>query len=207
MTGNVRDVLEAAAAEGFATPAAADAGVEHSTGFLRRGVYQAPIRLDAGDLGVDIGSGGGLPGLVLAGLTDGNWVLVDRAARRCTFLRWAVSELDLSDRVEVVCGDVVDVVRGSLRGVANLVTARGFGSPAMTLECGAPFLSEGGRLVVSEPPSGDSRWSQGVLRELDLSDEGFWHSGSANYRAFVSGGSCPEHYPRRNSRQVVDPLF
>jgi len=77
----------------------------------------------------------------------------------------------------------------------------------MTLECGAPFLSEGGRLVVSEPPSGDSRWPQGVLRELDLSDEGFWHSGSANYRAFVSGGSCPEHYPRRNSRQVVDPLF
>ncbi|MBT3246570.1 MAG: hypothetical protein HN979_06815 [Actinobacteria bacterium] len=207
MTGSVSDVLEAASAEGFVTPSAADAGVDHSTGFLRRGVDQTPIRLDGGHLGVDIGSGGGLPGLVLAGMTDGNWVLVDRADRRCTFLKWAVGELDLADRVEVICGDVVDLARGSLRGVANLVTARGFGSPATTVECAAPLLSEGGRLVVSEPPSGGSRWSQMVLDELDLVDEGAWHVESATYRAFLSGGACPERYPRRNSRQVADPLF
>lgn len=207
MTGSVKGVLEAASAEGFVTPSAADAGVEHSRGFLRHGVNQAPIRLDGGDLGIDIGSGGGLPGLVLAGMTDGDWVLVDRAERRCTFLRWAVGELDLADRVEVICGDVVDLARGSLRGVANLVTARGFGSPATTVECGAPLVSEGGRLVVSEPPGGASRWPRWVLDELDLVDEGSWHAESATYRAFLSGGTCPERYPRRSSRQAADPLF
>jgi hypothetical protein len=207
LTGNVHDVLEAASAEGFVTPRAAVSGVEHSTGFLRRGVDQQPIRLDDGEVGIDIGSGGGLPGLVLAGATSGNWALVERAARRCTFLRWAVGELGLSDRVEVVCGDVVDVARGPLRGVATLVTARGFGSPAATLECGAPLLSEGGRLVVSEPPGDESRWPLELLDELNLADEGSWHTKSAGYRAFMSGGSCPERYPRRNNRQATKPLF
>jgi len=207
LTGSLQEVLEAASAAGFVTSAAAVGGVEHSTGFLRQNAGQPPILLADCDLGIDIGSGGGLPGLILAGLTGGTWVLVERAARKCTFLDWAVGELGLRDRVDVVCGDVVDVARGNLRGRAALVTARGFGSPPTTAECGAPLLSAGGRLVVSEPPSGTSRWSVEALEQLDLRDEGAWHTGSAHYRALVSGGSCPERFPRRNSRQAADPLF
>ena len=51
---------------------------------------------------IDLGTGGGLPGLILSSLTDCLWLLVDRSKKRCSFLNKAVNELDLSNRVEVV---------------------------------------------------------------------------------------------------------
>jgi len=47
----------------------------------------------------------------------------------------------------------------ALRFQFDLVTARGFGPPAVTAECAAGFLRVDGRLVVSEPPEDRvSRW-------------------------------------------------
>ena len=54
------------------------------------------------DLAIDLGTGGGIPGLVLATFTDCCWLLVDRSKRRCAFLKRAVFELDLNQRVNVV---------------------------------------------------------------------------------------------------------
>lgn len=207
MSGGVEDVLDAAVTEGFMTPSAAADGVVHSTGFLRPVDGCPPIHLESGQLGVDLGTGGGLPGLILAGLTGGRWVLVDRGGRRCEFLTWAVRELGMATRVEVLCADVVDVARGPLRGQASLVTARSFASPSITAECGAPLLAQGGRLVVSEPPEAESRWPAEALGLLGLTDEGGWHTGTAGYRALVRNGECPDRYPRRSRRRAASPLF
>lgn len=206
MSDALQEVLKVASAEGFLTPTAAAGGVEHSRGFLRTGGatdFQPPAEA----LALDLGSGGGLPGLVLAGLTACRWVLLDRATRRCTFLTWAVRELGLEGRVEVLCSDAVEAGRGSLRGSATLVTARGFAGPAVTAECAAPFLASGGSLVVSEPPDASPRWPVESLELLGLSDTGSWRTGSGSYRALAATGPCPEVYPRRHARQVADPLF
>jgi len=107
--------------------------------------------------------------------------------------------------------DAVDVGRGPLRGKANLVTARSFGPPGPTAECGAPLLLPGGFLVVSEPPDEThgqaGRWEDGGLRAMGLKDWGGWHTGQAGYRAMQLVADCPNRFPRRFSRQISDPLI
>jgi len=224
VTTPVEEILDAAGAEGFLTPLAAAEGPAHSAGFLRFGglgdpgvapgpdvASGIPVDLDAETIAVDLGTGGGVPGLVLATLTSNRWVLVDRGDRRCTFLRWAVRELGIADRVEVHAMDAVSVARGELRGRAGLVTARSFAAPGPTAECAAPLLAPDGVLVVSEPPGDDSgawnRWVPEALDQLGIADMGGWRHGGAGYRAMRSSGSCPQRFPRRFKRQLADPLF
>lgn len=68
----------------------------------------------------DVGSGAGLPGLVLAvARPDLTLTLIEPLARRDAFLREAVQRLDLGDRVEVVRARAEEV-----RQTFDVVTAR-----------------------------------------------------------------------------------
>ena len=225
MTVTVEEILDKAVSEGYLTPTGAEEGPAHSAGFLRFGLLDGVsspsgwsdphgsgvVGPPADALAVDLGTGGGIPGLVLATLTVCRWVLVDRGERRGSFLRWAVRRLGLRDRVEVVVADAVEVGRGPRRGKANLVTARSFAPPGPTVECGAPLLLPGGFLVVSEPPAETGgragRWEDGGLRAMGLEDWGGWHTGQAGYRAMQLVADCPNRFPRRFSRQISDPLI
>ena len=206
-------ILDRAVVEGYLTPVAASEGLAHSAGFLgfQELDLPGPPILD-GALAVDLGTGGGLPGLVLAVKTPWRWLLVDRKDRRVVFLRWAVRQLGIEERVEVVLSDAADVGRGGFRVMASLVTARGFAPPGSTAECAAPLLAEHGVLVVREPPAKSTvRWPEAGLCSLGLRDVGGWASddvpGPANYRAMVRVEPCPDRFPRRFHRQVADPLF
>lgn len=103
---------------------------------------------------IDLGSGGGLPGLVLAvRLPSVEFVLTDRRERRMDLLRLACARLGIDDRVTVLTTDVVRL--GSAPGFASafdVVTARAFGESMWTLRCAVPFLDVDGVIVVSEPP-------------------------------------------------------
>ncbi len=56
---------------------------------------------------LDIGSGGGFPGLVLAiARPDWQFILSERRAKKAAFLRHCVAELDLGGRVQVFAGDI-----------------------------------------------------------------------------------------------------
>ncbi|MDF7774170.1 16S rRNA (guanine(527)-N(7))-methyltransferase RsmG [Sphingomonas sp. AOB5] len=85
-----------------------------------------PLAVEAKGLWLDIGSGAGLPGLVVAVLTDRPVMLVEPRARRVEFLRAAADQLGLADRVEVI-GSKVESCRPkqpaaviSARAVAEL---------------------------------------------------------------------------------------
>ena len=92
MTVTVEEILDRAVSEGYLTPTVAAEGPAHSVGFLRFGPsdgVSSPsgwsdlhgsgvVGPPAGALAVDLGTGGGIPGLVLATLTMCRWVLVDR---------------------------------------------------------------------------------------------------------------------------------
>jgi 16S rRNA (guanine527-N7)-methyltransferase len=61
-----------------------------------------PLAEDAGEGSwIDIGSGAGLPGIVVAILTDRPVILVEPRAKRVEFLRRAAVELGLADQVTV----------------------------------------------------------------------------------------------------------
>jgi 16S rRNA (guanine527-N7)-methyltransferase len=116
---------------------------------------------------LDLGSGAGIPGLVLAwDRPDLHVVLLDRRARRTDHLRRAVSRLGLTRRVEVWTGDA-DVLRRRQPVSFEAVTARGFGPPDVTLRAAVAWLRPGGRIIVSEPPGGD-RWPSHLVEELGL---------------------------------------
>lgn len=67
----------------------------------------------------DIGSGGGLPGMVLAILLNSPITLIEPRRLRAQFLQKAVADLDLSHRVRVECVRVERV-----EGVFDVITAR-----------------------------------------------------------------------------------
>lgn len=162
---------------------------------------------------VDLGTGGGLPGLVLA-LTwpSSNWLLVDSSSRRAGWLLSAVEYLGLAARCQVLCERAETVGRGSHRNGADLVTARSFGPPGPTAECSAPLLRAGGQLLVAEPPGGRAgRWpSAGLgLLGLELRETGTVNtaSGPVTLSRLVSVAPCPQEYPRRTGIPFKRPLF
>jgi 16S rRNA G527 N7-methylase RsmG len=122
---------------------------------------------------VDLGSGGGLPGLVIAvRRTDLSITLVERRATRADLLRRAVVSLDVGTRVIVVADDVRVVAEHSPASF-DVVTARSFAAPPITARWAGALLRVGGTLIVSEPPEDDpARWPDDVLADHGLRDQG-----------------------------------
>ena len=125
---------------------------------------------------IDLGSGGGVPALVVAlAVPDLQLVCVDRGARRCAFLDDAAAVLGLDDRMTVLEGDAEALAREAhLVGSAGWVTARSFGPPAVTAEAACRYLAVGGELVVSEPPDAlaGERWRAPALAALGFEFSG-----------------------------------
>jgi 16S rRNA (guanine527-N7)-methyltransferase len=95
----------------------------------------------------DLGSGAGLPGLVLAAcLPDAHVDLIESVGRKCEFLRGAVERMEL-ENVTVVCERSEGWSAGEGREAYDAVTARAVGSLATLAELASPLLREGGFLV------------------------------------------------------------
>lgn len=161
---------------------------------------------------LDLGTGGGIPGLVLASeLPNAHVVLLDGRTERARMVSGFVERLGWQDRVEVVADRAENAGRGSLRGTVDLVVARGFGPPGVTAECAAPFLRPGGLLVVSEPPAAPDgqlvdRWPTGPCAQLGLV-RGSTPTLRWSFAMLQAVGSCPERFPRRVGIPAKRPLF
>ena len=198
-------VLERSRALGFLGPGPVAPQREHARSFL------SPI----GDCRrvLDLGSGGGVPGLVVAWeLPDVEVLLLDAMAKRCDFLESAVRELGVEDRTAVRCGRAEELARDpELRAAFPLVVARSFGAPAVLAECAVGFLSgPGSRLLVSEPPdtsASEQRWPSEGLAELGLrrGDLSRGHGGSI--QELVVDTPVSDRFPRRVGVPAKRPLF
>ncbi|MEK7410176.1 MAG: RsmG family class I SAM-dependent methyltransferase [Actinomycetota bacterium] len=122
---------------------------------------------------IDLGSGAGVPGLIVAILRPKLHVtLVDRRAKCADALHRAVSVLSLGDRVSVCCDDAERLNRlPNWHRSFDAAMSRGFGPPLSTLAVSVLFVRLGGVVVVSEPPADvPDRWHGTNLAGMGLSN-------------------------------------
>jgi 16S rRNA (guanine527-N7)-methyltransferase len=113
---------------------------------------------------IDLGSGGGVPGLVIAvARPDLHVRLLDRSTRRIDGLQRMIARLELDSRVEAIC---TDVAMYECTEPADAVVARSLAPPAETLRHARRLVDEArGRIVISDPPTGE-RWPASLLDSL-----------------------------------------
>lgn len=201
--------LERAQDVGLIGPASLRFHRAHALGFLASDELR-DLCLSAEVNGLDLGSGGGLPGLVLAQeYPTMSWTLLDSRKRSVSHLQQAVAETGLAARVEVVAGRGEELAQSlTLRERFRVVTARGFGPPAATAEIGSGFVAVGGSMVVSEPPDGGKgRWDASVMATLGLEHAEVWSTEDGHYRRFTKVDSLDGRFPRRTGVPKKRPLF
>ncbi|MFA5774405.1 MAG: RsmG family class I SAM-dependent methyltransferase [Ilumatobacteraceae bacterium] len=121
---------------------------------------------------IDLGSGAGVPGLIIALVRPNAQItLVDRRAKCTDALLRAVAVLNLGDRVGVRRDDVEHLSRQpEWRESFDAAVSRGFGPPHQTLMQARLFVRVGGVVVISEPPADvPHRWIGIDLGQLGLS--------------------------------------
>ena len=198
--------LEESRARGYLGPQAIEPQIAHAQGFA---LCWEAIRVTPPEHLLDLGSGGGLPGLVLLDRWRCHEVFLDSMAKRSNFLSEALAGPGAPQRGEVVIARAEQAARWpELEGKFDLVTARSFGPPAVTAECAVRFLKIGGVLIVSEPPGErpDERWSKGGLSLLGLAAQGRSRYGTA-YEVLVKESSTDKEYPRPSGIPKKRPLF
>lgn len=107
-------------------------------------ILRLGARLDRERRFLDIGSGAGFPGLVIAAAINAQVTLVEARRKRATFLREAAVEMGLSNvRVECARAESLDV-----GDRYDLVTARAVGSSPKIFEIAGRALHPGGVLML-----------------------------------------------------------
>lgn len=163
---------------------------------------------DHGEL-VDIGSGAGLPGIVLALIRPSlRVVLVESMLRRCVFLQECVGQLGLAN-ASVVRGRAEDLA-GSVS--AEIVTARAVAPLGKLAGWAAGLLRPGGELLAIKGQSAEEELAAArpVLSRLSAHSTGVLHVGRGRVipattvvRVVIGGHGREEQADARRSRPGV----
>lgn len=198
--------LEESRARGFLGPVPMEHQIEHALGFAATwaGCSESPPTNF-----LDLGSGGGLPGLVLLECWQNEGTLLDAMEKRVSFLKEALTLEGAPVGGRVRLGRAEVLARDPELGEQfDLVTVRSFGPPAVTAECATRFLKVGGRVIISEPPNDDSpsRWKPDALGQLGLHVGERVRHGAA-YQILVKVRPTPDRFPRPVGTPGKSPLF
>ena len=175
----------------------------------------APETLSSSSRVVDVGAGGGFPGLPLKLAFPGiHLVLLDSAGKKAAFLEHLVSLLEL-DGVEVLTGRAEDLAhRPEARESFDLALARGLARLPVLLEYSLPFCRIGGKTVVHKH-GGLDKELKSAARALETlggrlgTEVPVQVTGLTDNRVLVvveKVAATPERYPRRTGVPAKRPL-
>jgi 16S rRNA (guanine527-N7)-methyltransferase len=162
---------------------------------------------------VDMGTGGGFPGIPLSVVTGKNCVLVEATAKKAQILKDFVQAQGLEGQIAVQPLRIEELARQE-GGIYAVATARALSSLPSLMELASPLLQEGGMLIAYkgrlEPEEVKrARTLEGILgmqvmgvRKLTLSDK-------ISTRTLVSiqkVAQATRPLPRRNGQAQRHPL-
>ena len=205
--GPLLAVLDRARRLGFLGPGPVDAHIDHARGFAasaEAALGRPPRRA------LDLGSGGGIPGLVLADRwPETSVILVESSRRRSEHLRRAVAELGWTGRVTMLQERAELVARDpDYREGVEIVTARSFAEPAATAEIAAGLVAVSGFLVVSEPPDERTdRWPPASLEELGFGPAQFVEQVVGHFVVLAKRSAAAHDVPRGVGRPGKRPRW
>jgi 16S rRNA (guanine527-N7)-methyltransferase len=158
----------------------------------------APL-IEAGPV-VDVGSGGGSPGLPLAAaLPELHFDLLESTRKKCDFLaRWS-KELG---NTSVVCTRAEEHARGSGRDAYETALARALAPPPVAVEWCLPLLRAGGRAILFVGPTADRAAVAKAARFI----AGELEDGPSGFLLLRKTGPTPERFPRRPGVARKRPL-
>lgn len=176
------------------------------------GLACAEVR-EAGNA-IDLGAGGGFPGVPLAVLLPGcQFTLIDSVGRKVEFMNEVISALGLENARAVHCRSE-DWAAGEGAAAYDLVTARAVAPLSVLAELASPLLLTGGHLVAwkgeSEPDSeqaiagNEEKLAMRVIRQESVVP----FDGSRERRLYVleKSGPTPPGLPRRAGMARKRPL-
>lgn len=153
---------------------------------------------------VDVGSGGGLPGLVWAILgEDLSMTLLESERRKVFFLRRTVEALGVG--AEVMMGRAEEEGRGRLREVFQGAVARAVAPPLASVELTVPLVAVGGSIWLlrtgEEPP--EAARAHAELLGAEWRGRTLYRLAGERQRAvwaFQKVRATPADFPRRFAR-------
>lgn len=162
---------------------------------------------------IDVGTGGGFPGLVLAILYPTiNFVLLDSTLKKCKHVEETAHNLNLNN-VKVINDRVENFVIKN-RGKFDLVTARAVSALNMLIELCSPLLSKNGVFVALKGKAGldELNASKNAFKTLNVKlDSSYSYdlmdgAGTRINFHIVLNGVVPNKYPRSYNTIKNKPL-
>lgn len=143
---------------------------------------------------VDVGSGGGAPGIPLAHALPGReFLLLETQRRKCAFLeRWA------PPNARVVCGRAEEQPTDA----AGVAVAKALAPPPVALEWCLPLVRPGGAVVLWVGPTADRAAAARAARSL----AGELETAPAGFLVVRKTGRTPPGFPRRPGIARKRPL-
>jgi 16S rRNA (guanine527-N7)-methyltransferase len=153
---------------------------------------------------VDVGSGGGSPGIPIAVVAGVTVTLLEATGSKCMFLRGAVTALDVA--CPVVHDRSEHFARGAGREAFDLAMARALAPPAVAAELCLPLVRIGGHVLLwtadidTEPLERAAAQVGGALAETVVA--------GPNRRLMVlaKASPTPDSFPRRPGMANTRPL-
>jgi 16S rRNA (guanine527-N7)-methyltransferase len=158
----------------------------------------------------DLGSGAGLPGLVLAiARPEAEVVLVESVGKKCAWLARTIEDLGLQN-VRVACARAEELDEGAF----DVVAARALASLSVLCEYAAPLLREGGSLVAWKGAVDAAEEADGLhaaevlgLERVEVrAVEPYPGSERRTLHVFRKLAPTPAGYPRRPGMAAKRPL-
>lgn len=174
-----------------------------------------PALFATAERALDLGTGGGFPGIPLAAFTPHiRWTLLDATAKKLRFIEQSAQAVGLKN-IRVLHARAEEAAkRPAERESYDIVTSRAVAQLAVLAEWALPFVRLGGTFIALKGPRGEEEWAAaeravsklgGCLRErVELPLPGTEERRTVFYIEKVA--PTPKAYPRKPGAAAKQPL-